>query len=56
MAFLVDPQDALLAKFVKDSGGTIDLVLRSRDSHDPVNTEPVTADTLVDRFKFRVPS
>lgn len=54
-AFLIDPQDAVLAKFIKDSGGTIDLVLRSRESQELVSTEAVTADTLVDRFHFRVP-
>jgi pilus assembly protein CpaB len=55
MAVLVDPQDAVIAKFIKDSGATIDLVLRSRDWQDRVTTEAVTADALVDRFQFRVP-
>jgi Flp pilus assembly protein CpaB len=55
VAFLVEPQDALLAKYVKDSGGTIDLVLRSREAQERVMTDAVTADTLVERFKFRVP-
>lgn len=54
-AFLLSPQDAVLAKYIKDSNGTIDLVLRSREAHDPFSTEAVTADTLVDRFQFRVP-
>ena len=54
-AVLLDPQDAVMAKFIKDSGGTIDLVLRSKDDRDQVDTQPVTADALVDRFKFRVP-
>jgi pilus assembly protein CpaB len=54
IVFLLDPQDALLLKYMKDSGGTIDLVLRSRDSHDPAATEPVTAETLATRFSFRV--
>jgi pilus assembly protein CpaB len=55
MAVLVDPQDALMIKYIKDSGGTIDLVLRGRDAKDPVSTEAVTADQLMDRFKFRLP-
>ena len=55
VAFLLSPQDAVLAKYIKDSNGTIDLVLRSREAHDPFPTEAVTADTLVDRFAFRVP-
>ncbi len=55
IVFLLDPQDALVAKFINDSGGTIDLVLRSKESKGATDTEAVTADTLVDRFKFRVP-
>ena len=55
VVFLLDPQDAVLAKWIKDSGGTIDLVLRSDQTTDPVSTESVNADTLIDRFKFRVP-
>src|SRR5919108_486655 len=53
VAFLLNPPDAVLAKWVKDSGGTIDLVLRSDASPEPFNTESVTADTVIERFKFR---
>jgi Flp pilus assembly protein CpaB len=52
-AFVLDPQEAVLAKFIRDSGGTMDLVLRSRGSQDVVATEPVNVDSLVDRFHFR---
>ncbi|MBI3972707.1 MAG: Flp pilus assembly protein CpaB [Chloroflexi bacterium] len=55
MAVIIDPQDAVIAKFIKDSGGTIDLVLRGRDWQDRVETAAVNADALVDRFQFRVP-
>ncbi|HEV2123516.1 MAG TPA: Flp pilus assembly protein CpaB [Chloroflexota bacterium] len=55
IAFLLDHQDVLMAKFIKDSGGTIDLVLRSRDEREAVATESITADNLVEQFKFRVP-
>lgn len=55
VVFLVDHQDAVLTKFIKDSGGTIDLVLRSKDAPGVVQTESVTADTIVERFYFRVP-
>jgi Flp pilus assembly protein CpaB len=55
MAVLLDPQDAVISKFIKDTGGTVDLVLRARDWQDRVETEAVTADSLVDRFRFRVP-
>ena len=55
VTFLLTPQDAVLAKWVKDSGGTIDIVLRSDNSKDLHTTESVNADTVIDRFKFRVP-
>lgn len=51
--FLIDPQDAVRAKFIKDSGGTIDFVLRSREWHDATQTEAVNAQALIDHFGFR---
>jgi pilus assembly protein CpaB len=55
IGFLVDHQDALIIKFIKDSGGTIDLVLRSTDDQQVVRTDAVQMDILTDRFRFRVP-
>jgi Flp pilus assembly protein CpaB len=55
VAFLLDPQDAVLAKWVKDSGGVIDLVLRSDADKDAHATESVNADTVIEGFKFRIP-
>ena len=55
VAFLLDPQDAVLAKWVKDSGGTMDLVLRSDADKDAHATKTVNADTVVDGYRFRVP-
>jgi pilus assembly protein CpaB len=55
IGFLVDHQDAVTIKFVKDSGGTIDLVMRSQDDQQVVPTDGVTLDSLADRFRFRVP-
>ena len=55
VAFLLDPQDAVLAKWVNDSGGIIDLVLRSDADKDVHATESVNADTVIDQFKFRIP-
>lgn len=49
------PQDAVVLKFVKDSGCTIDLVLRAPEDKSLNVTDSLTADTIVDRFKFRVP-
>ncbi|MCC6175037.1 MAG: Flp pilus assembly protein CpaB [Chloroflexi bacterium] len=55
LALLVDHQDAVIIKYIKDSGGTIDLALRSADEERIVRTDSVTMDSLADRFRFRVP-
>jgi pilus assembly protein CpaB len=55
IGFLVDHQDAVLIKFIKDSGGTIDLVLRAAEEQEVVRTDAVTLDSVADRFRFRVP-
>lgn len=55
VAFLVDHQDAVLLKFIKDSGGTIDFALRSSDEERIVRTDAVTVDLITERFRFRVP-
>jgi pilus assembly protein CpaB len=52
ITFLVDHQEALILKFVKDSGGVIDLVVRSLKETQPVTTDPVNLDYLVDLYKF----
>jgi Flp pilus assembly protein CpaB len=56
IVFLMDPQEAVLAKYVKDSGGTIDLVLRSGASSDTYTTAAINAETVIEQFKFRVPA
>jgi len=55
LALLVDHQDAIIIKFIKDSGGTIDLALRSADEDRIVRTDAVTVDSIAERFRFRVP-
>jgi pilus assembly protein CpaB len=55
IGLLVDHQDAVTVKFVKDAGGTIDLVTRSADDQQLVRTDGVTLDSLTDRFNFRIP-
>lgn len=52
ITFLVEHQEALILKFVKDSGGTIDLVVRSLEEKDSVDTDPVNIDYLVDLYRF----
>ena len=51
--FVVDPQDAVVAKFIKDSGGTIDYAMRSRESQDAAGTVAVDARALAERFAAR---
>ena len=52
VTFLVDPQEALILKFVKDSGGIIDFVVRSLEANQVNATDPVNIDYLVDLYKF----
>jgi hypothetical protein len=56
IGLLVDHQNAVTMKFIKDSGGTIDLVTRSADDAQIVHTDGVTLDALTDQFNFRVPT
>jgi pilus assembly protein CpaB len=56
IGLLVDHQSAVVMKFIKDQGGTIDLVTRSKDDAQIVRTDGVTLDALTDQFNFRVPT
>jgi pilus assembly protein CpaB len=55
LAVLVDHQDAIIIKYIKDSGGVIDLALRSSDEERIMRTDAVTVDSIAERFRFRVP-
>jgi pilus assembly protein CpaB len=55
IGLLVDHQNAVTIKFVKDSGGTIDVVTRSQGDQQVVPTDGVTLDSLANRFHFRIP-
>lgn len=55
LALLVDHQDAIIIKYIKDSGGIIDLALRSSDEERIIRTDSVTVDSIAERFRFRVP-
>jgi pilus assembly protein CpaB len=55
LALLMDHQDAIILKYIKDSGGVIDLALRSSDEERIVRTDAVTVDSIAERFRFRVP-
>jgi pilus assembly protein CpaB len=52
VTFIVDHQEALILKYIKDSGGTIDLVVRSINDKDNVATDPVSLEYLVDLYHF----
>lgn len=52
LTFIVDHQEALILKYIKDSGGTIDLVIRSAQDTNQVPTDAVSLDYLVDLFRF----
>ena len=52
---LLDPQDALVLDYAKNSGGIVDLALRSPDDTQQVKTDSVTIDYLFQRFNFQRP-
>ena len=55
ITFILDPQEAITLKFIKDSGGIMDLVVRSPEDKRVVKTDAVTLDTIYQRFRFRFP-
>ncbi len=52
ITFQVSHQDALILKWAKDSGGTLDLVLRHPSDKEPVSTDSITANYVLRKFKF----
>lgn len=52
---LLDPQDALVLKYAKDSGGVVDLALRAPGDTEQNTTDPITIDHLFERFNFQRP-
>ncbi len=55
ITFLLDHQDAITLKFVKDSDGIMDLIVRSPEDRRLVKTEAMTLDSLYSQFRFRFP-
>lgn len=47
------PQDALMLKHLKDIGASFDLVLRAPTASQLLNTDPITRDYFLDRYKLR---
>ena len=52
ITFIVDRQQALILKYIKDSGGSIDLVVRSLAEEEVDQTDPVSLDYLVELYGF----
>jgi pilus assembly protein CpaB len=50
----VSPQDALVLKYVKDSGGILDVVLRAPGSDQPFEAGPVDFDYMINRYRIPV--
>jgi pilus assembly protein CpaB len=48
----VTPQDALVLKYVKDAGGTPDIVLRAPGVEEPFTVEPVDVDYVINRYQI----
>jgi Flp pilus assembly protein CpaB len=55
LTLLLDQQDALVLKFARESGASIDLVLRGLEDHDDVRTETVSLEYVMTRFEITVP-
>jgi Flp pilus assembly protein CpaB len=52
----VEPQDALVLKYARETGAQMDLVLRSPSDKDRFNTDAVTLQYMFERFRVGVPS
>ncbi len=53
LMLLMKPEDAIILKNIKDSGGVIDFVLRSVVDEEPFTTQPINRDQMLDRYQFR---
>jgi pilus assembly protein CpaB len=52
---VLNPQDALVLKHMRDTGAIFDFVLRSPTSNELFELSPVTVDYLVQRFELSIP-
>jgi len=55
LTLLLSQQDALVLKFARESGASIDLVLRGVEDHQAVRTETVSLQYVMSRFEITVP-
>jgi Flp pilus assembly protein CpaB len=56
LTLLLTQQDALVLKFARESGASIDLVLRGIDDHETVRTETVSLEYVMTRFEITLPA
>ncbi len=52
ITFLVNPQDALVAKFLRETTAEVQLALRAAGDHQVFKTEPVIIEYIDQRFNF----
>lgn len=52
--FALDPQDALLLKYLKDSGGIFDIVLRAPTSEEEFDLTPITEEYVIELFGLEI--
>ncbi len=55
ISLVVDPQDALVLKWLLESNASIDMVMRSAIDQDVYSTEAVTLKYMLDRFAISLP-
>ena len=55
MVLAINPQDAVLLKYLRDTEGILDVALRSPDNGTLFNAEPVNINTLVLRYGIVLP-
>ncbi|MFN2195239.1 MAG: hypothetical protein ACK2UW_03850, partial [Anaerolineales bacterium] len=51
----MNPQDALVLKYLIDTGGNFDIVLRNPNANQLFELEPVFDEYLLDRYQLDVP-
>lgn len=51
----LNPQDALVLKYLKDSGASFDLVLRAPNNNQLFDTTPVNSQYLIELYEFQTP-
>ncbi len=53
LLLVVNPQDALVLKYLRDNGAVMDQVLRAPGAEQPFTVEPVDMNYLVNRYRVQ---